>query len=134
MIKFIRNRAKTLTVALVLVLCVGVLQQTAGAAIVDVGLSGCREGGRTDLSLVSTDKNKPFGVSGGVIFNLPEHQDMTARLSTSDALAWVKNYNGNDFFSALTGNATAKARYSVAFYDGDWNNVWQESGAIDCGK
>jgi hypothetical protein len=115
---------------IVTVLYFGIMPIAVNAEMVDVDLGVCQEGGRTDKeAFISTKKENLLGVAGGVIFNIPDHSDTTIRLVTSNGLAWVRNYNGNNAWPK-----TAKADYHIAFYDNDWNNVWQESKAIETGK
>ncbi|MDR2023820.1 MAG: hypothetical protein LBQ71_11400 [Hungatella sp.] len=100
------------------------------AKTVDVNLEVCQEGGRTDKeAFISTNKDNILGVSGGVIFNTPDPPDTTIRLATSNGVAWIRNYNGNNIWPR-----TAKADYHITFYDNDWNNVWQESKTIENGE
>lgn len=95
---------------------------------VDVDFSLCQEGGRTDDWLVSIDKDSTFGVTGGVFFNLPEHEDANVRLTTSKGIAWTQGYGRASW------KWFCKAYYNVAFYDQNWDRVWVEWGAIPNGK
>lgn len=116
---------------IILVLMISIFPITAAAKTVNLdNLVSCVEGGNTHAALISTDKDhKLLGkVTGGVIFNLPEHSDVTIRLVSTDGRAWVRSLGRTNMLKAV------KAQYNIAFYDEDWNNVWQESNAIETGK
>lgn len=120
---------KMLTMILLAVSLILTTSITVSATSVDLdGIWLCQEGGRTDQGLISTNKDNELGVSGGVIFNLPEHDDVTICLTTSKGLAWVTSLGRTAI------RKPAKAKYHVAFYDADWNNVWQKENAIKNGK